>query len=406
MKLGVNQDIDLYNLAGNSHLVVDLVGWYGPGTKTPLSLVIGHGLAPSAAELEPGRPLSALGDGAGPPIDFVTNELLLVGTNAAATKVAADWQGQVTSTTPSLAGLDPIHVIKFNLAAINPATLPTVLEALAILSEQAGGRRCRATGERRERARSCCACRPSCSTTAMSSAINVLTEPVGYQDGLILEEGFDENKDGLITGSESFNAFEFSYLREGGPMDHGFASAWQELDSYTRLRPAAKVAVFDGGFFDSDDLGPMTSGRHELRQFETRRLRGGNPCPWHGTGVAAHDLRHPRQQHRHRRRGDTGRFRVGRHRCRARTRHDSERPRHLAVQSLGTDVLNISAGGRIPAVLYAPLFLILAPIAAGSIGLASKSLHPLETTALMSTTKTASSCAGNLADGSRVSYPL
>ncbi len=361
VKLGTEQDVDLYNLAGNSHLVVDLVGWYGPGTSTPLSLVIGHGLAPSAAELEPGRPLSAMSDGAGPPVDFVTNELLIVGTDAAASKVASDWQGQVTSTTPSLPGLDPIHVVRFSLAAIDPTTLPTALEALAILSENAEGAGA-ALQVSDESGALLFRLQAQLLDEGYVAAINVLTEPVGYQDGLILEEGFDENKDGLITGAESFNAFEFSYLREGGAMDQGFTSAWQELDSFTRLRPAAKVAVFDGGFFDSNDLGPMTLVGTNYGS-ENVGSCGGNPCPWHGTSVA-HTIYAAHGNSIGTAGGATPviselvAIGVGRDVVTI-----LKGLVMLPYQSLGTDVLNISAGGRIPAVLYAPLYLILAPIA-------------------------------------------
>lgn len=364
VKLGTDQDIDLYNLAGNSHLVIDLVGWYGPGTATPLSLVIGHGLAPSTAELEPGRPLSAMSDGAGPPVDFVTNELLIVGTGTAANKAAADWQGQVTSTTPSLAGLDPIHVVKFNLAAIDPASLPSVLEALAILSEQAEGAGA-ALQVSDESGALLFRLQAKLLDDGYVAAINVLTEPVGYQDGSIPEEGFDENEDGLITGSESFNAFEFSYLEEGGPMDHGFTSAWQELDSFTRLRPAAKVAVFDGGFFDSDDLGAMTLVGTSYGSSNIASCSGGGACPWHGTSVA-HTIYATHGNNIGTAGGATPviselvAIGVGRDLGTVLKGLVT-----LPFQIAGTDVLNISAGGRIPAVLYAPLSLILAPIALG-----------------------------------------
>jgi hypothetical protein len=361
VKLGADQDVNLYNLAGNSHLVVDLVGSYGPGTATPLSLVIGHGLAPSSPVLEPGRPLSAMGDGAGPPVDFVTNELLIVGTGAAATKAAADWQGQIVDTTQSLPGLDPIHTVQFNLAAIEQGTLPTALEALAILSEHAED-----AGAAMQVSDSNGALLLRLQAQLLSegyiAAINVLTEPVGYQDGLILEEGFDENKDSLITGPESFNAFEFPHLREGGPMDHGFTSAWQQLDSFARLRPAARVAVFDGGFFDSDDLAPMTLVGTNYGS-ENVGSCGGNACPWHGTGVA-HTIFATHGNSIGTAGGATPvvsemvAIGVGRDVVTILKGLVT-----LPVQTIGTDVLNISAGARIPVLVYAPLFLILAPIA-------------------------------------------
>jgi serine protease len=363
VKLGTGRSIDLYNLAGTSHLVVDLVGWYGPGTATPLSLVIGHGLEPSSPTFEPGRPLSALADGQGPATDFITDELLVVAPKTTADQVASQFHGTVVSTTASLAGLQPIHVIRFDLDAIPAADLPTIAEALAILSANADGAGAAlqvsdASGAKLLQLQA------RLIDDGHTAAINVITYPDGYADGLILEEGFDANKDGLITGSESFNAFDFPYLREGGPMDHGFTSAWQELDSYARLRPAAKVAVFDGGYFDSNDLGPMTLvGTSYLS--ENIGSCGGSPCPWHGTAVA-HTIYGTHGNSIGTAGGATpvvtelvaigvGRDVVG----------VLKGLVTLPFQIAGTDVLNISAGARIPAVLYAPLYLVLAPITLG-----------------------------------------
>lgn len=369
VKLGDGQAVDLYNFAGASHLVVDLVGSYGPATSTPLSLVIGHGLSPSAAELEPGRPLSALADSNGPAADFVTNELLVVSSVEIANKIALDWHGQVVTTTPSLEGLDPIHLLRFDLAAIDASLLPSVAEALAILSVTADG-----AGSALQVSDQSGALLLRLQAKLLgddySVALNMIIQPVGYNDGVILEEGFDQNKDGLIIPPESYNAFEFPHLREGGAMDHGFSSAWQELDSFTRLRPAAKVAVFDGGFFDSDDLGPMTLvGTSYL--MENIGSCGGAACPWHGTAVA-HTIYATHGNSIGTAGGATPvvsemvAIGVGRD-----VTGVIKGLVTLPYQLSGTEVLNISAGVRIPVLAYAPLWLILAPItlAVGAFGI-------------------------------------
>ena len=362
VQLGAGQAVDLYNAFGTSQLIVDLAGWYGPATATPLSLVIGHGLEPTTPTLEPGRPLSALADGEGRPVDFVTNELIVVEPNATAAQIAAAWHGQVMSTTASLAGLDPIHIVRFDLAAIDPASLPSLSNSLAILSAHADG--------------AAVALQASDSAGAtllrllarllddgFTVALNTITEPVGYDDGVLLEEGFDSNRDGEISGFETYNAFEFEYLREGGTMDHGFASAWQELNSYARLRPAAKVAVFDGGFFDSNDLGPMTLVGTSYGSANVANCSGA-PCPWHGTGVA-HTIFATHGNSIGTAGGATPvvselvAIGVGRD-----VGSVLKGLVTLPLQLADADVLNISAGARVPAVAYAPLYLILAPITA------------------------------------------
>jgi serine protease len=364
VKLGSDQTVNLFNRFGSSHLVADLVGWYATPTKVPLSLLIGHGLAPSAPELEPGRPLAAMADGDGRAADFVANELIFVGTAENANAIAAAWYGTVVQSTDSLAGLDPVHVIRFDLAAIDTAALPDLAATLAILSASAEGAGS-ALQVSDANAAKLLQLQAELLAAGHAVAINPLTEPAGYSDGLILEEAFDMDKDGLVDSNESFNAFDWTYLREGGGMDHGFTSAWQQLDTYGRLRPAVEIAVFDGGFFDSDDLGPMTLVGTSYGSSNLASCTGGNPCPWHGTGVAGTIY-------------GTHNNSIGT--AGGATPVISEMVAigvgrdivdvlwgllTIGPELYGSKALNISAGGRIPVLAYAPLYLVLAPIALG-----------------------------------------
>lgn len=277
VKLSADQRVALFNPFGAAHVVVDLVGWYGTPTDAPMAFGIDTSLQPSQPELEPGRPLAVMASN-GITTELVADELLVSGPLADAEAIAAAWHGTIVESLPGGDGFEPTHLLAFDLAAIDPAALPDPSVAFAALEE--GGAHVMVSDQT---ALTLIALYAQLTTDGYLVALNPLSDNDSYADGNIPEEVFDADRSNTAVG-ESNNAYEFEYLREGGGMDHGFTSAWTELDSYGRLRPAAKIAVFDGGYFDSNDQAPITLVG---TQYNTENVAscGGSACPWHGTGV-------------------------------------------------------------------------------------------------------------------------
>jgi serine protease len=85
--------------------------------------------------------------------------------------------------------------------------------------------------------------------------------------------------------SEPENAFEWSYLREGGVLDTGVARAWQILLAEQRLEPQVRFMVVDGGFARNQDFPDNSTIRKGSWGEKNTVGCGDDPCPWHGTHI-------------------------------------------------------------------------------------------------------------------------
>jgi subtilisin family serine protease len=106
---------------------------------------------------------------------------------------------------------------------------------------------------------------------------NWLAEGTSIEDGTSIEAYDIENR----------NAFEWSYIRNGGEVDMGVGPAWQLLDHNGKLDPnSVRMLVNDGGFHDNHDF-PESSVLRGAKWRETNDMTctGGALCPWHGTQV-------------------------------------------------------------------------------------------------------------------------
>jgi serine protease len=99
-------------------------------------------------------------------------------------------------------------------------------------------------------------------------APNWLTEGEAIGDGRVVE------------GVQSKpNAFDWSFIRTGGPMDTGVGAAWQLLQHHGRLDNKVKIMIDDGGFVDNKDFPPA-------KKIRKAKWNDGHRFKWHGTNVA------------------------------------------------------------------------------------------------------------------------
>jgi hypothetical protein len=135
VRLSADRKVSFYNPFGNSHVIVDLVGWFSedPGLP-PLTLKVSADITPSPATFS-GSPLAAV-SGYGITSDFVSNELILLGDLADAQAVAAAWAGNIVSTDPASGPIAARHTIVFDLDAIDP---PPFIESMRRVDDGIGG---------------------------------------------------------------------------------------------------------------------------------------------------------------------------------------------------------------------------------------------------------------------------
>jgi serine protease len=106
---------------------------------------------------------------------------------------------------------------------------------------------------------------------------NWLAEGTTIEDGTSIEAYDIENR----------NAFDWSYIRNGGEVDMGIGPAWQLLESKGKLDPdSVRILVNDGGFHDNHDFPESSVLRGaDWRDSNDMTCTGGALCPWHGTQV-------------------------------------------------------------------------------------------------------------------------
>ncbi|MDH5301361.1 MAG: S8 family serine peptidase [Gammaproteobacteria bacterium] len=90
----------------------------------------------------------------------------------------------------------------------------------------------------------------------------------------------------IFAADYTRNAFEWPYMKLGGPLDIGVAEAWRALDANSKLSERVPVLVMDGGFRNTQELPADTvlvgRTRYDVPNADDC---SGVGCDWHGTMV-------------------------------------------------------------------------------------------------------------------------
>lgn len=279
----------------------------------PPTVDLDSGIVPAVTQVagfdgNPPRPVAALTDQSGILLHFVENELIVVSDNTAAvgTFAASIGGSVVRSFMPTDFGLPgpAQHLVRFDPASADGSALAADLQAIdptasgALRVSSAAGLGTLATAA-------------AGATGGVIVAPNVVMTPHAYFDRRTTENGSlpvcpgpprtngpNCVPDGIPNPAgapEAFNqdAYQWSYMRQGGTQNIAVGEAWRALWLSQRLTAGSvKLAFIDGGFSDSNDH--PDGWEHHTNSIHADGLSendlectGGLSCPWHGTNAVS-----------------------------------------------------------------------------------------------------------------------
>lgn len=240
------------------------------GLRSP-KVRVKRGLKPARARLAKGRPLARLQNRDGGVVDFVENELLVqTRSEKALTRFLARWDGKRLRSTGTKGG-PTVHLVRIKTSLARPKGLPADLRRIDPLSR---GRVAVSSGDGLE----LLAAAADEAAGGLTIGINWIAESEQFLDR-IAREGAS-----TLTGW-SRNPFAIAYLKYGGGLSIGATDAWRDLEIARRLGNRVRIGVIDGGFAPSTDFSAASTGADGVAN--NLECGGGNPCPWHGSGVAS-----------------------------------------------------------------------------------------------------------------------
>lgn len=254
-------------------------------------------VVPTAVTLETysdgvARPVGAVTDDSGVPLELVENELIIVTSDAGVLNAfVARWNGTVLATyDPAAFGMDGslIHLVRIETSLADRSALSANLSAL----NPNGGPNLRAGSEA---VIDLIAAGSSEAASGLQIGLNFVPRASTLQDRNLAEGPTASRSINALSGgySEAWNPnpFSWSYMQVGGIQNIGVAEAWRTLERARRLGNKVKIAIVDGGFADSLDY-PLEREHNNatinaLDPTEANQVSctGGSPCPWHGTNA-------------------------------------------------------------------------------------------------------------------------
>ena len=234
------------------------------------------------------RPMASLVDASGNAMDFVANELVVVGTDAEVQALVRRWKGEILATEDltRLGGSDKLFLVRIDVSRADETRLSADLDALsksrgdalAVSSEQGLDAMAAAAREARR---------------GQTVGLNVAGEGSAIAQGSSAEAL--NGPDGFAVGIPNWtaNAFNWTHLSTSPPHATGTAEAWRLLTRAGRTENKIGIAVADMGFSplaQAGDFGePLTAESNVPFVDALEESNGsdcGSPCPWHGTNVA------------------------------------------------------------------------------------------------------------------------
>jgi len=301
----------------------------------------------AAFEGEKPRNLATITDSKGNQADFVENEVILFSDDMTAVeRFVEQWKGTLLqSFNPKEIGLDKalmMHLVILDPSKVDLNTLPNNLRladplsrGFLYVSSEAG-----------------------LQTLAVAASEHVKDLQVSLNWVLYshtIPAGSTTEAPNALTSIRSYSpdAFQWPYMSEGSTMDIGVGEAWRALSLSGRLTPSVTMLIMDGGFLANPNApaGFNILPTNAVGQPNPATCSGGNPCPFHATDVTAAAMGVP--DNGIGATGPAGPVALG-------TGLASPSPDLFTVISYlgntvgsllaGPDIINISAGARIPAI--------------------------------------------------------
>ena len=273
---------------------VNLVVSIGEGTPEPvITVTVDPTLTPDYPSLPPldglgdDRPVAAIEDEFGHKANFISNELVLsTGDPGVLDTFLLRWDGELLMTLdPARGGLpiDPQYLVRIDLSLADTSRL---IDDLHTMTPDHDGDHWVSSEEGLELL--------SAAAEEGVAGLGVGVNWVGVGadiDSRVTPEGLSgPNGYNSAGGGYSDNSFDWNHLDAGSTQDIGVTEAWWLLEQVGRLDNKVKIAILDGGFFETDDLPAgwvAISNVPSMSPMETLNPgMCGGPCPYHGTNVA------------------------------------------------------------------------------------------------------------------------
>ncbi len=264
----------------------------GKACGGPPAVAVDGSIKPQSKRLPPiggsgPRPLARVVDAYGEGIDFVANELIVSGSDAAVRALVRRWNGKILATADltRAGGKRKQFLVRINASKADETRLSSDLDALAKASGAASvssdlGLDLLAAAGRE---------------TRRGSTVGVNYVNQGSAIGSAIAREAPEGPNGFATTGPGWdsNAFNWKHMSATSTQGVGTAQAWQLLARSGRSANRVGLAVLDMGFApvtNGPDFGaPLTaiSNVPFTSALGTSNISNcGSPCPWHGTSVA------------------------------------------------------------------------------------------------------------------------
>lgn len=281
-----------YGTVVSSGSRVNLVISSGPSNTTPpLSFAVDTSITPPFPTLPAfpdgvPRPLGSIVDNHNKQANFVENELLLMTDDTTALNAfIARWQGtRLLTTNPSdfgMNGLSRMHLVRINTSLADASTLVTRLRGITPFGQ----------GEHRVSSQSALqllAAAARESANGLLAVVNWVGSGHDFRNRTTTEAGTCSN-----CTSYSANAYNWSFMNTTSPPNIAVTEAWTALQKTGKLNNKIQLAILDMGFAPNADFPPDLVAFSNLDivpnpPLNIPSLLGCNglfDCPWHGTNV-------------------------------------------------------------------------------------------------------------------------
>ena len=289
-----------YGTVVSSGSPVNLVISSGPSNTTPpIAFVVDSSITPPFPSLPafpggPPRPLASIVDNHNRQANFVENELLVMTSDTGALNgIIARWQGTLLLTiNPAdfgMNGLSRMHLVRIDTSLADASTFVARLREITPFGQ----------GQHRVSSQSglqLLAAAASEASNGLMVVVNWVGSAADFRNRTTSEASTCPTCSGSYGGGD---AYRWNFMNTSAPLNIGVTEAWTALQKTGKLNNRIQIAILDMGFAPDADFPPNlvafsnvpppgVSDFPPVPPLNNPSLLGCSglfDCPWHGTAV-------------------------------------------------------------------------------------------------------------------------